>query len=207
MMCCFIEVDYYNLMPKEIINQITNVIPLTKKEQAYVMSKFVVQTYQPNELILSKGQLCDFDGYISKGIVRVYTATKEQEQILQFVQEEQWVADYTSFFTNAPTELNVQAIESCEIWMISKSALEQIEEEIPAWKEVKSAFFEYQYLKKEKEYQRRVSTTPEERYLYLQKSKPALLQRVSQYYIAQYIGVKPESLSRIRKRVASKISS
>lgn len=93
-------------------------------------------------------------------------------------------------------------MEACRLWVISKDDIDKLSQQIPEWNTLGLRFFEKLFLKKEKRNASLLLTSAKDRYLAIINETPQLVERVPLYYIAQYIGIKPESLSRIRKELA-----
>jgi len=174
----------------------------TPAEIQLFKSKLLTKELQPLEVLHSEGVICEYEAFVEKGLLRSYYHKNEVEHINQFFFEGQWVADYESFLTQSPSKVTIQALEACQLLIMSKSDIDFLSTQLPNWNALGKQFFERLYIKKEKRNASLFLTSATERYLALLEEQPRLVQRVPQYYIAQYIGVKPESLSRIRKKLA-----
>lgn len=166
------------------------------------LTKLKIRTLQPLELLHSVGKVCEYEAFVEQGLLRSFYIKNEVEHTNQFFFEEQWVSDYESFITQSPSKVSIQALEECQLLVMTKTDMDQLSTQIPDWDLLGRSFFERLYLKKEKRNASLLLTSATERYLAILEEQPRLIARVPQYYIAQYIGVKPESLSRIRKKLA-----
>ncbi|MCX6291003.1 MAG: Crp/Fnr family transcriptional regulator [Bacteroidetes bacterium] len=157
------------------------------------------------EHFLMEGEVCHTKGIVNKGCFRRYVIDGHgKEVILNFALEDWWIGDLDSFNNSKPTEYNVQALEDSEVLCISRMNHLRLCELIPKYKvfhEDKTRRSHYASLKRLTLAQ---SGSPEEKYLLLLKQQPQLFQRVPLHYIASYLGIEPESLSRIRKRLTLK---
>ena len=127
-----------------------------------------------------------------------------KEVIINFALEEWWIGDLESYNSQEPTIYNVQAIEDSEVLCITHLNHLRLSEAMPKYKsfhEEKTQRSHYATLRRLSVNQ---SGTPEEKYLLLQEKQPELFQRVPMHYIASYLGIEPESLSRLRKRITLK---
>lgn len=146
--------------------------------------------------------------FVSKGLLRAYTIDSfDKEHIIQFGPEDSWVSDRNSFYFNLPAMFYVDAIEDCEVVYINKEFYEKAEKIIPGFNS-----FTVMILHNSIRFmQRRISlllgATAEQRYLDFIELYPNLTLRVPQWMIASYLGITPESLSRVRKELATKILS
>lgn len=154
------------------------------------------------KFLFKQGEIDRYVGFVNKGCLRYFfTDDKAIEHILYFALEEWWVGDLNSFYMNEPTPNNLQALEDCELFLFSLGSFEGARKAI-------SSFNEFITLKHRKAYtavqQKSFETravTAEEKYQKLLQSSPGIFQRVPQHYIASYLGIAPESLSRIRKKI------
>lgn len=184
------------------LNQLLQQTNWTPDQIQLFKSKFTTKELQPLEILNAEGKTCEQEAFVEKGLLRSYYYKSEVEHTNQFFFEGQWVADYESFITQSPSKVTIQALEACQLFVISKSDIDQLSTELPDWDVLGKTFFERLYIKKEKRNASLLLASATERYLTILEEQPRLIARVPQYYIAQYIGVKPESLSRIRKKLA-----
>lgn len=140
--------------------------------------------------------------FIVKGCMRHYYITEEgDERTVVFGEENWWIGDLVSFLQRKVTNLNLQAVEDSELLIIERERFDRGLKEFPG-------FLEYYQKGTQKTYTKLMEQVGQEtesaktRYLRLEKERPSLLNRVSQVYIASYLGITPESLSRLRKEIA-----
>ncbi len=179
-------------------------IPWTIEQKQFSLSKLKKRKLDAMELLLREGEVCEFEAFIEEGILRSFYKKNEEERINQFFFEGQWASDYQSFISQLPSKASIQALESCELLVVSKKDIDILGEQLPNWDTLAKTFFEKLYLKKEKRTASLLLESAEEKYLAIVNDQPQLIHRIPQYYIAQYIGIKPESLSRIRKKLTKK---
>jgi CRP-like cAMP-binding protein len=177
----------------------------TEDEFIQVLSHFRREYIPRKFYYLKPGQVLKQKAYLNKGSTRTYTMDeKGGEHILFFSFEDWWIGDLESYHTQQPTTLYVQAMEDCEVLCIAKNELEKLCENIPKLKtifqqkEQKSSFANLKRLQEVK------SLSAEERYLNLIKKHPEIFQRIPLQYIAMYLDIEPQSLSRLRKRLSCK---
>jgi CRP-like cAMP-binding protein len=167
---------------------------------------FFRREYVPRKFyFLKAGQIAKYKAYINKGSVRNFTTDdKGGEHILYFSFEDWWIGDLESFYNQQPATINVQAMEDCEILCLQKTDLERLGEQIPKLKQLfldkekRSLFSTIQRLREVK------SLSAEDRYLNLINKHPEIFQRIPLQYIAMYLDIEPQSLSRMRKRLSCK---
>lgn len=190
-----------------VLQQIASIIPLTEAHQQLIASKIKQRQLAPSEMLHRAGSICNFEGYIHKGMVRSYFNINGNDRIIEFAHERQWVCDFKSLLSQTVSNINIQAIEPTEVYLFAKYDLDILNIEIPNWDKLGKLFYEKLFVEKEKLIESLLVHTPEQRYLHLMDKQPQLIKRIPQYYLAQYVGVKPESLSRIRKRIAQRGTS
>jgi CRP/FNR family transcriptional regulator, anaerobic regulatory protein len=153
------------------------------------------------EYILREGEVCSHVTFINTGYFRVFNIIKEQELTVNFSFEGNYVTDYTSFVTRQPTIDNIIAMEDAEILQLHYRDMQKGFESSPVWQKFGRLIAEYILIFATNRSRSLLYNSPEERYLMLMKERPKVMERVPQHYIASYLGIQPESLSRIRKRL------
>ena len=191
--------------PPLFIELFTNKIGMDNHEFELFSSHFREMTIKKKDYYLKEGSISKQISYISKGCTRSYVTNENaKEHILFFAFEDWWLADFESFNTGNPGKQYVQAIEDTELLIISKEDFAKMENEIPKfklWNEAKVQKMTYAMINRLTEVK---SSSVEERYQNLIKKHPEIFQRVPLQYIASYLDIEPQSLSRLRKRIISK---
>jgi CRP-like cAMP-binding protein len=174
-------------------------------EMEQCLGYFEKKIFKKKQHFLIEGEICNTKGIVNKGCFRRYVTDHHgKEVILNFAFEDWWIGDLDSFNNQKPTEYNVQALEDSEVLCIPRLNHIQLCEKMPKYKtfhEEKTKRSHYATLKRLTTAQ---SGSPEEKYLLLMKQHLQLFQRVPLHYIASYLGIEPESLSRLRKRLSEK---
>lgn len=155
--------------------------------------------------LLSQGEICNFEAYIVKGCLKkYYIDEKGDEVILQFAVEDWWISDIGSFSEQKPSNLFIEALEDTELLLIDYANKEKLFAEIPGLERVFRVMIQKAYSVLENRFYSSIAQSAEDRYLDFVKRYPAIVQRVSQTQIASYLGITPESLSRIKSRMIKK---
>jgi CRP-like cAMP-binding protein len=142
---------------------------------------------------------------VNKGCLRCYSVDSSgKEHVVQFAIEEWWISDLYSFFTNEPSTFNIDALEDSELLLLEQNSYERLLQEIPAFERLFRKLFENRLIANERRINATLSDSAEERYLSFLKNYPSIAQRVPLTQIASYLGITPESLSRIRAELAKK---
>jgi CRP-like cAMP-binding protein len=154
------------------------------------------------ERLLEPGNICRFEAFITKGVLRSYTTdAKGSEHTNQLAFEDHWVGDLYSSATNTPSMLCIEAIEPSEGVLFNRADMEQLYQTIPAMNTVMRILLQNAYVALQRRHNATLSISAEERYLHLLNYQPNIIQRVPLVHIASYLGITPESLSRIRRQL------
>lgn len=179
----------------------------TDEEFGEVLSVITIRHLPKKEFYLQAGDITRHRAYINKGCTRTFVIDPEgHERILFFGFEDWWIGDFDSITTGKPGVNYVQAIEDCELLMIAMEDFDRLEATIPKmheWNVVKVQRLATAMWKRVTDLR---TLTPEERYIELIDRQPHIFARVPLHYIAAYLNIEPPSLSRMRKRLATKKS-
>lgn len=190
-------------MINSLLQSIQNIITLSATERDIVVSLFKEKTYRKGDFFLADGQVCKQVGFVTKGLLRYYINHDGEEKTYDFAQENNFVCNYESFIPRTPSTKNIHALEDCEILQISYDDLQLFYKSISQAERFGRIVIEQVFIQTLQDLSSFYTDTPELRYEKILKKHPDLLQRMSQYHIASYVGVKPQSLSRIRKRIST----
>lgn len=190
-------------MTTQIIQNIKFLVPLNIDEEQAFLHILAVKKVVKKEFLLQEGEICNKITFINNGSMRLFYNVEGVENTVQFFFGDNWYTDYASFLTGLPTFENMQALQTCEVVQINKYDLYKLYDEFPIFERVGRVFAENAFLAISTLNQMKTNKEPEDRYLNLLKTRPEIVQQIPQHYIASYLGIKPETLSRIRKRIFS----
>lgn len=151
--------------------------------------------------LLEVGQVCHFSAFIEKGAMVYYQLADGREQAVDFAFEEAWVSQVKSFSLQAPSEVGIKALEPTRLLRIEREQLADFFSKFPQYLPMRLTLAEESFLEMNERNLTLSALTAEERYLRLLERRPEIIRRAPQHYIATYLGILPESLSRIRKRI------
>ncbi len=164
-------------------------------------SKLKEVELEKNTTLLKVGKIENHLSFISKGIVRFYIPREDADLTFGFLFENEFVTAYDSFLTQTPSEYQIETLTKTILWQISNKDLQEVYKRTNNGNIIGRKMAENMFLIKSKRELSLLSKTAEERYLDLFSDRPKLLQQIPLKYIASYIGVTPQALSRIRKRI------
>lgn len=175
-------------------------IPEGEFENFYALWEY--KKFKRNEFILKANEIPKFSIFVLNGVLRQYIVNeKGEESIVYFAEERHFIGDLSALRAKTTSPFNFQAIEACELLTISADNWEKAYQTFPWWTNAHLVGYQKWAAKMQEELFDSRTKTGEERYLALLKQKPGLLQRVPQHYIASYLGLSAETLSRIRKKM------
>ncbi len=186
---------------EKIINYF-NQIGISETEMLPFLSKLNCKKISAGDFLVTSGQTDDYMSFLNSGVIRYFVQTDNKESTFDFVLPNSFYCHYDSFHTRNPTMFSSQAITDCEISRIHTNDLIELFSTCKYAKDLTTAAVEKLLEKKVKRELSLLTDTPEQRYLKLLEKKPELIQLVPQKYLATYLGIVPETLSRIRKRIS-----
>ena len=157
-----------------------------------------------SEFFLKQGEKCKYLGFIKSGTIRGFYINDQGREInFGFYFENEFFTDYESILCDSVSNMNIQAIENCEILLLNKDDLQKLYKKEAYWQKFGRLMSEKIYLDAKKRIDDLLCYSPENRYLNLLKKEPELIQKIAQKHIASYLGVTEQSLSRIRSRIVN----
>jgi CRP/FNR family transcriptional regulator, anaerobic regulatory protein len=184
-----------------ILKNIQSIISLNEAEEAAFVKILDVKQFKKKEFLLQEGRVCNKIFFVNSGCARLFYNVDGVENTVQFFFPNSWYTDFSSFLTGQAALENLQALEPCEVVIIKKEDLYKLYNQYPVFDRIGRVLAENAFLSLTKLNRMLTNEEPEERYVNLMTQRPELFEKIPQHYIASYLGIKPESLSRIRKRI------
>ncbi|ANE53693.1 Crp/Fnr family transcriptional regulator [Flavisolibacter tropicus] len=182
-----------------------NTVDFSEEDIVVIKNHLTPKKLRKKQYLLQEGDVCKFVAFVEKGVLRSYSIDEKGiEHIIQFALEGWLIADLYSFLTMEPATYTIDAIEDCELVLISKSAHEELLKTLPKYESWIRLQITGAYIALQKRLTSIISLTLEERYESFISLYPHIVQRVPQHMIASYMGLSPETLSRVRKRITSR---
>jgi len=194
-------------MKNKFVNHFDKISPLSEEEAKAIADGMSVQNFKKGILLLKEGQASVDTYFVLEGCLREYIVVDGEEKTTNFFTEEQWVISLNNFSDNGASQHNLVCVEDSALVIGNEQAAQKMFKQFPRFETISRAIVEASFTEQRKALTSYLTDSPEQRYLKLMKSRPDLFQRIPQYQLASYIGVKPESLSRIRKRIMEKDES
>jgi CRP-like cAMP-binding protein len=179
-------------------------VPLTEEEQEFIKKYLTVKKLRKRQYLLQEGDVCKAVAFVERGVMRLYRVNEDStEHIVAFALEGSFMTDLYCFLTNEPFTYNIDAIEDSELVLITRPANDELRKLASKYQEFIFQETSEAYIQLERRITSTISLGLEERYKDLTSNYPGILQRIPQHMIASYMGLTPETLSRIRKRIST----
>lgn len=176
-------------------------VEINAEQEKMILSAFETQSIKKKKDLLTPGNICEHIYFITSGSFRSYFVDdKGIEHIYQIRLENSWISDLESFFSQRPSKYYIEALENSEMLCLSFERLEKLYEEVPILERYFRILFQKAYINALERLNATMWESAVDRYHDLLKEHKDIFQRVPLVYIASYLGITPESLSRIRKK-------
>jgi CRP-like cAMP-binding protein len=186
---------------RDLFNYIQQRVTLSETDKAFIKQRFTLRNIKRKTYFLREGDLGFEQAFIIAGTMRVfYIDGKSQEHVLYFGFKDWWIGDLASFELRSPSQLNVQALEDTWVLAFTHDGIDEIFQQIPQMERLFRMMAQRTLAVLQKRLFLTVSASAEERYLALIERHPSIEQLVPQHQIASYLGILPESLSRMKKQ-------
>jgi CRP-like cAMP-binding protein len=188
-----------------ILKNISKHLQLSEEEINYFTSLLKKKRMRKKQFLLEESEVCNHECFVNSGCLRMYNLNnKGQEHIIQFAVADWWIADQYSFLTGLPSVYFIDALEESEVLLIEKKQLEQLYTRVPKFERFFRIAFQNSYVALQRRILAGLSQTAEEKYLDFINRYADIERKIPQRQIASYLGITPESLSRIRKQLPRK---
>lgn len=180
-------------------------MPMTESDMALCFPILQTRHTKKHAFLLQEGEVCRNVYFLISGFFRMFYVDYDGNEInYRFADKNNFLVDFQSFLTQKPSHFYWQAMQDAELFALSYQDIHNLYASSPAWNNFGRLIAERVYLQLNERVEMLLFMTPEERYKYLLDTKPELFMQVSQFHLSSYLGIKPESLSRLRKRLLKK---
>lgn len=188
-----------------LLANINRKVTLSAEEQEVIKTCFVPKKIRKKQYILQAGDVCKHILFVEKGLLRTYGIDDNGgEHTVQFAPESWWISDMYSFLTNEPSLYNITALEDTEVLMLSNTTFEEMVSKVPKMERYLRILMQNNLVAMQRRIMGTLSDSTEEKYTKFTKAFPEIISRVPQHIIATYLGLTPETLSRVRKQLLNK---
>jgi CRP-like cAMP-binding protein len=186
-----------------LFENISGTIQLTDEDKSILKEYFLPKKLRKKQYFLQEGNVAFHTAWVAKGCMRTFSVNKNGiEQTMQLAIEGWWATDMYSFLTGEPAMYNIEAVEDCELLVIDKVGREKVFERVPGFERLMRILIEKNLVANQQRLNALMGQNADERYISFIKKYPQIVQRVPQHMIASYLGITPETLSRIRKQLS-----
>lgn len=185
----------------ELFKFIRKISAVSEVEIAKLALKARASSFHKGEIFLREGEICERLLFIKKGLFRYYLLDKGKDVTKDFAVDMQnpFCTGYTSFILQQPSQIWIESLEDSSVLIWNRSDILPLFNEHHEWLQFSKKIVEHLFIRKERREVEWLKCSAKERYDHFLADFPGLSQRVSQYHIASYLGIAPESLSRIRR--------
>jgi len=180
-------------------------IVLSQEQSDWIMSLCIEKKLRKHQYLLQEGDICKHHAFVTKGCLRSYSVDDDGiEHIVKFAVENWWIADRDSLKTGDPAKLNVDAVENSEVVLLTRQDFDHICQQVPAFNDMVNNLLQSAYNASQNRILANISLSAIEKYEHFLQRYPDLALRIPQGMIASYLGMSPETLSRVRNQVMAR---
>ncbi|MGZ3867011.1 MAG: Crp/Fnr family transcriptional regulator [Bacteroidia bacterium] len=177
-------------------------VSLSEKDKKLLSETFHVKKYKRKQFLLESGDPSKYTYFVKEGCLRTYYTDKEgEEHVISFSIEDWWAGDIASFTTGEPSVFSIDTLEDSEVLFADKAGMDKLYREIPQLEKYFRIIFQNALAAQFQRITNTNSFTAEERYIAFQKKYPQFVFRIPQKYLASYLGITPEFLSKLKKQL------
>ena len=189
-------------MEDKLIKYFSKFRILSEEEKEIITKDLKIASFKKGTILLKEGQHSYDNYFVLGGCVRQYIIKDGDERVTNFYTEEDWILLAIGNDNDLASKYFIECVEDCFLVVANDQEGSELMKNNLKFQELAQLILEKEIIKQQQHFTEFQNSTPEERYLRLQNTNPDLIERVPQFQLSSYIGVKPESLSRIRKRLA-----
>lgn len=184
---------------------LTDKIELSNQQIQSIESVCKPKKLRKKQFLCQEGEVWHYNAFICRGLVKTFSiAENGTEHIINFAPENYWTGDRESLINGTPSRLNIDAVEPTELLLIEKPDFEKLCAEIPVLNQMVNQIIQKSFIVSQNRILANISFTAEEKYQNFLEKYPHIVNRIPQHMIASYIGITPETLTRLRRNRVKK---
>lgn len=188
-----------------LFKSIREKVNLSTTEEDGLKKFFTPKKYRKRQYLLNAGDKCLYLTFVEKGFLRSFSVDeKGNDHVMQFALEGWWISDVASFLCGDDAIYNIEALEDCAVLLLSKESMDEMVDRIPKLERYFRLMMQNNIIALHRRIRVVQTHSAEEVYLKLMEVSPGILSRASQQHIASYMGISPETLSRVRKQASKR---
>lgn len=187
---------------KRILDNIRKTLNPSEEAFEAISNAMTVTVIDKNEYFLKAGQVCQSVAFIEKGSMRLFLSSAEKEVCSDFFFENSFIGSFASFLSQQPSLVNICAIEPCELLVLHYTDVMALIAKYPSLQKLADIIIQEQFLRAEKRESALLLHSPEERFRKILEEHPKLFKRIPLHYVASYLAITPETLSRYRNKMS-----
>ena len=192
-------------MHSQLLKSIHQKVELTPAEQESIKRYFIPKKIRKRQFLLNAGDVCQYIAFVEKGMLRSFSVDDSgHEHVMQFAVEGWWISDMNSFLSGDEAVYNIEALEDSELLLLNKPEMENMNRQLPKMEHYFRILMQNNIVALQRRIIASMSFSAEQKYVKLMDVCPDIIARAPQQHIASYLGITPETLSRIRKQVSRK---
>lgn len=190
-------------MHEKLTESIRNKVSVTPEEMESIKHFFIPKKIRKRQYFVNAGDVAQYTAFVEKGMLRAFSIDNDaHEHVVQFAPEGWWITDMNSFLSGDEAVYNIEAIEDSELLLLTRQAQEEMLAQQPKMEKYFRLLMQNAIIALQRRIVGTLSLSAEEKYKRMMQVYPDILQRAPQQHIASFLGITPETLSRVRKQVS-----